>query len=911
MLGVSGVGSPLVVGTALSPGSVMLSATYAGANAGPNPIVGSAIVVVTSAALVSIAITPSSSSIALGLSQQLTATGTYSDGSVKDLTAAVTWTPSAGLAAATVSNASGSNGLATSVTTGVTTVTATLGSVSASATVTVTSAVLVMIAVTPGAPSVPLGLTQPFTATGTYSDGSTAVITSSVTWSASSVSSPPTATISNASGSQGLATAQALGTTTIAALDPATLVQGTATMTTTAAVIESVRVTPPTPGVQVPLTTQLAATGTYSDGSTLDITSSVTWASSDPTIASVSNASGTSGLVTGIGIGTATLTATDPATGVTGSVIIAGTTLGTFGAVVGAGGGALGGVSNGSGIAVTIPAGALSGTLTITASPVASPASSVIGPVWDMEPSGTRFLRPVTLTLPFTAAELGGAAPTSFTLSTLVAGTWENTSAPNVDTTASTISGTTFHFSQFGLAPVAECPAATTPNPPEWDFFSYHFVPLCSDGTMVPNADCLYGEIILYGRSCDTNDSLCGPTWGIAGLSLGSTGCSANDGINVAFNATTPTQVSMSGASWDTHSLTNFEVDSLTNLAGNENFQVWASQYGDGDGDIQSSTNYGNQNCSTWLYKSHWRSAWAGPGSGPPLPQPAAPWLDVPPGAFTGSPSLGEFNDPTPSLVDVCCASGQTLCNGMTCVDTQTDSNNCGSCGNACSAGFDCVNGACLSVCGSLSYCDSTCVDEQTDPNNCGGCAAASLLYTCPPGASCVGGSCQCPTGQTMCDSPQGLPACVDITTDSNNCGACGNTCPGGTCTSGSCCTGCTGECCVASILGGGAYAFSETCATACSSTQRIYCGPPAPTPGTGGPGSGPPPSGPAGPTFPCPAGMSCVPNSNGGNLGPIGYSSVQICETCISSGSPCAPGNNASCCSGVCISERGASSCQ
>src|SRR5687768_9166708 len=41
--------------------------------------------------LQSIAVTPSNPSLKLGATQQLTATGTYSDGTTRDLTASVTW----------------------------------------------------------------------------------------------------------------------------------------------------------------------------------------------------------------------------------------------------------------------------------------------------------------------------------------------------------------------------------------------------------------------------------------------------------------------------------------------------------------------------------------------------------------------------------------------------------------------------------------------------------------------------------------------------------------------------------------------------------------------------------------------------------------------------------------------------
>lgn len=55
---------------------------------------------------------------------------------------------------------------------------------------------------------------------------------------------------------------------------------------------------------------QMVATGTYSDASTLDITSTVTWASGTPTIATISNAFGAEGQVTPILVGPTVITAT-------------------------------------------------------------------------------------------------------------------------------------------------------------------------------------------------------------------------------------------------------------------------------------------------------------------------------------------------------------------------------------------------------------------------------------------------------------------------------------------------------------------------------------------------------------------------------------------------------------------------
>src|SRR5271166_6358083 len=89
--------------------------------------------------LSSIGVTPKNPTIANGSSQQFTATGTYSDQSTQDLTKSVTWSsiPQGAAGVATISNTAGSNGLATSVGTGQTTIQAALGAVIGSTLLTV------------------------------------------------------------------------------------------------------------------------------------------------------------------------------------------------------------------------------------------------------------------------------------------------------------------------------------------------------------------------------------------------------------------------------------------------------------------------------------------------------------------------------------------------------------------------------------------------------------------------------------------------------------------------------------------------------------------------------------------------------------------------------------------------------
>ncbi len=103
---------------------------------------------VTDATLVSIDVTPATTSIAKGLTRQFTATGTYTDATTQDLTANATWT-SSDTGKASISNAAGSQGLASSTSVGSTSISATFNAVTSATTLTVTDATLVSIDVTP------------------------------------------------------------------------------------------------------------------------------------------------------------------------------------------------------------------------------------------------------------------------------------------------------------------------------------------------------------------------------------------------------------------------------------------------------------------------------------------------------------------------------------------------------------------------------------------------------------------------------------------------------------------------------------------------------------------------------------------------------------------------------------------
>jgi uncharacterized protein YjdB len=120
--------------------------------------------------LQSITVSPQTVTIAAGLTQQFTASGNYSDGSSKP-PSSVTWATS-DPSLATVST----TGLVTAVKQGTVTVTATSSGISGGAPLTVGAPELKSISVSPQNEVVTVGASQQFTATGTYSDGSSGAV---------------------------------------------------------------------------------------------------------------------------------------------------------------------------------------------------------------------------------------------------------------------------------------------------------------------------------------------------------------------------------------------------------------------------------------------------------------------------------------------------------------------------------------------------------------------------------------------------------------------------------------------------------------------------------------------------------------------------------------------------------------
>lgn len=245
--------------------------------------------------LTSIAISAQSTNVTVGQSVQLTATGTYSDQSTKDLTSSVTWS-SSDASIATIST----SGVLTAVASGPVSITAAANSVTGSLKLTI-AASLVSIAVTTNLSTIAKNTTSQFIATGTYSDKSTQNITSSVTWTSSNTA---VATIGSAFPTAGLAAGLTAGTTAITAAS-GSISSSPVTLTVTNANASGLTITPSNPTLPLDQTQQLTATATFSDGSSQDVTDVVAWSSDTTSVATVT----ASGLVTGRDLGSSNITA--------------------------------------------------------------------------------------------------------------------------------------------------------------------------------------------------------------------------------------------------------------------------------------------------------------------------------------------------------------------------------------------------------------------------------------------------------------------------------------------------------------------------------------------------------------------------------------------------------------------------
>ena len=302
--------SPNRVTGGIAPGgTATLTATVGGVSATYS-------LTVSSATIKTMTVTPANPSVASGLTTQFAVNGTFSDSTAQDLTFDATWAPITG-AIATVSNDPANKGLAKGLAAGTATITASFEGVSGTMQLTVTSPLLQSIRVTPANSSIGgFSKTVNFTATGTYSDGTTADVTTTAIWDSSQKS---VATITTTGG---VATTIAAGTTSISA----TLngVSGKTDLNVTALILSAngLKITPVSLPLNVGARSNFTVTATFTDGTAQDVTVSSEWTSNATTIATVGNTGADKGLVIGVAAGIATITATYGGQAMTATVTI-------------------------------------------------------------------------------------------------------------------------------------------------------------------------------------------------------------------------------------------------------------------------------------------------------------------------------------------------------------------------------------------------------------------------------------------------------------------------------------------------------------------------------------------------------------------------------------------------------------
>jgi hypothetical protein len=283
----SGLASTKLAGTSI------ITATVGGLS-------DSAELTVGDATLQEITLSPSSATIKRNLSKQFTATGAYSDGNNVDISPDVTWF-SGDTARLTINN----TGLATATataTSGTVSISASFDNITGSVSVNVSDVELSGISINPATATVPVGRSQQFIATGSYSDGATENISSTATWASADPSAVAIDSIGNASAikvSNNIAITASSGE-----------FSASAQMTVSNAALETMEVTPPNATIPNGGNQQYTATGIYTDNSRVDLTSTATWQSTDRSIANISNVADNQGSALGRAAGSVDISAT-------------------------------------------------------------------------------------------------------------------------------------------------------------------------------------------------------------------------------------------------------------------------------------------------------------------------------------------------------------------------------------------------------------------------------------------------------------------------------------------------------------------------------------------------------------------------------------------------------------------------
>ncbi len=169
--------------TVASAGTTTITASYTPSGSSV-PVTASTQLTVSSGHLTGLSVSPATPTLAAGVTQQMTATGTFDNGTFVNMTGYAAWSLVSGTAVSV-----SPTGLVTAATAGTATIQAQWMGTAATTVVTVSAAIPVSIAITTspsGQTSVPAGESISLVATATMSDTTTQVVTNTATWTSSS-----------------------------------------------------------------------------------------------------------------------------------------------------------------------------------------------------------------------------------------------------------------------------------------------------------------------------------------------------------------------------------------------------------------------------------------------------------------------------------------------------------------------------------------------------------------------------------------------------------------------------------------------------------------------------------------------------------------------------------------------------
>lgn len=291
--------APSGAATTLSQGTTSISASL-------NGVIGATNLKVTGGSLTGITLPAVNTTLVQGTVGRMTATGSFNNGTSRDITGVVVWsTANTNLATVTtpVGNLAWLNALAVTPVLTPTIVTAKSGTITATTNLTVSSPPLQSITISPNSTDMTAGTSSRFFVTANFNDGTTQDVTASSDWTSNAVT---TATVGNSGLAKGRVNGVAAGAATISATYGGVTV--TAPVTVNMRTIQSLTITGTSTvvsGNQVMFT----ATARYLDGTIKDVTEDTTWSVDKPYVAIFADMLNQPGQVVGVDTGLANLTA--------------------------------------------------------------------------------------------------------------------------------------------------------------------------------------------------------------------------------------------------------------------------------------------------------------------------------------------------------------------------------------------------------------------------------------------------------------------------------------------------------------------------------------------------------------------------------------------------------------------------